>query len=195
MFAESQLRLYEISGNRIFKQNFQDAMVFISKEFIDGNKMLTRARLANDSELFPNQEYSVFDGSFKSPVATFIMLARRAAVIFSDDKFLEIIKELQENVAHTILKINPVSSGEALRALTYPNEVYRTMKVPRAWIQEEKFLKMIPFFLTRFVIDYHDDGNDWQICKMNACELKGNGVDEFVQTLSPPKEDANNGAN
>ena len=195
MFAESQLRLYEISGNSIFKQNFQDAMVFISKEFIDGNKMLTRARVANDTELFPNQEYSVFDGSFKSPVATFVMLARRAAVIFSDNKFLEIIKELQENVAHTILKINPVSSGEALRALTYPNEVYRTMKVPRTWIQEEKFLRMIPFFLTRFVIDYHDDGSDWQICTMNSCELKGNGVDEFVQTLSPPKEDANNGAN
>ena len=69
------------------------------------------------------------------------------------------------------------------------------MKVPRTWIQEEKFLRMIPFFLTRFVIDYHDDGSDWQICTMNSCELKGNGVDEFVQTLSPPKEDANNGAN
>ena len=34
-FAESQLRLYEISGNSIFKQNFHDAMIFISKEFLD----------------------------------------------------------------------------------------------------------------------------------------------------------------
>ena len=188
MFAESQLRMYEISGNSIFKQNFQDSMIFIQKEFLDGNKMRTRALLAEDFELYPNQEYSVFDSSFKSPVGTFISLSRRAAVLFSDRKFQDIISDLQENATHTVLKINPVSSGEALRGLTYPNEVYRVMKIPRDWIQEVKFIRMIPFFLSRFVIDYHDDGVEWQICTMNSCELKGFGIDEFIMTLTPPNE-------
>lgn len=189
MFAESQIRLYEISGNIVFKQNFQDAMSFIAKEFIEDNKMHTRARFAEDFELYPNQDYSFFDSSFKSPVATFILLSRRAAVLFSDREYTDLISNLKENVTHTVLKINPVSSGEALRGLTYPDEVYRVMKIPRSWIQEEKFLAMIPFFLTRFVFDYHDDGNEWQICTMNSCELKGLGIDEFVATLTPPKED------
>lgn len=196
MFAESQLRLYEISGNSVFKQNFEDSMNFISKEFIEGNQMLTRARLAEHFEVYPNQDYSFFDSSFKSPVATYIMLAKRASVLFSDRSFQDQIIELQENITHTVLKINPVSSGEALRALTYPNEVYRVMKVPRAWVQDEKFINLIPFFLTRFVIDFHDEGNEWQICTMASCELKGHGVDEFVKTLTPAKENTeNNGEN
>jgi hypothetical protein len=59
------------------------------------------------------------------------------------------------------------------------------MKVPRVWIQDENFLKTIPFFLTRFVIDYHDDGVEWQICSMTACELKGSGIEEFTKTIAP----------
>jgi hypothetical protein len=95
-----------------------------------------------------------------------------------------------EEVTHTVLKVNPASSGEALRALTYPTEVYRVIKVPRTWIQEEIFIKMIPYFLTRFVLDYHDDGQEWQICTMNACELKGSGLVDFQKTLTPSDEGA-----
>ncbi len=190
-FAESQLRLYEISANEIFKQNFSDVMGFINREFLDGDKMLTRARLAEDFELYPNQDYSVFDASFKSPLSTFIMISRRAAVLFSDRTYEDNISALTENVTHTILKINPVSSGEALRALTYPSEVYRVMKVPRIWTQDEQFVKMLPYFLTRFVLDYHDNSEEWQICTMSSCELKGHGISEFVKTLTP----ANDGEN
>lgn len=189
-FAESQLRLYEISANSIFKQNFQDAMKFISNEFLDGNKMYTRAKLSEHFELYPNQEYNIFDSSFKSPVATFILLSRRAAVLFSEREYVDNIESLMEEVTHTILKINPVSSGEALRALTYPSEVFRVMKVPRSWAQEEIFIKMIPYFLTRFVIDYQDEAEEWQICSMTACELKGNGLEEFKKTLTPAEAGA-----
>lgn len=188
MFGESQLRLYEISANNIFKQNFHDAMTFITKEFLEKDKMLTRARFSENFALYPNQEYSIFDSSFKSPIGTYIMLARRAAVLFSDRNFLDEISDLRENVTHTALNINPVSSGETLRALCYPNEVYRVMKIPRDWIRESKFIKMIPFFLTRFVLDYHDEGNEWQICTLNTCELKGVGIDDFVTILTPTKE-------
>lgn len=187
-FAEAQLRLYEVSANGVFKQNFLDVMNFITKEFLDGDKMLTRAHFANDFELYPNQEYNIFDGSFKSPVATFIMLSRRAAVLFGERSFTDNIADLMDNVTHTVLKINPVSSGEALRALTYPSEVYRVMKVPSSWTQDENFVKMLPYFLTRFVIDYHEENSEWQICSMSACELKGHGIEEFIKTLTPPEE-------
>jgi hypothetical protein len=195
LFAESQLRLYEVSANAVFKQNFKDVMQFITKEFLEGDKMLTRARLAHDFELYPNQEYSVFDSSFKSPVATFILLSRRAAVLFGEREYEDAIADLKENVTHTILKINPVSSGEALRALSYPSEVYRVMKVPAKWTQEEKFVKMLPYFLTRFVFDYHDElaneKEEWQICTMSACELKGHGLEEFLTTLTPSEKGDN----
>ena len=78
-----------------------------------------------------------------------------------------------------------MSSGEALRALTYPTEAYRVLKIPRTWVSEDQFIKMIPYFLSRFVVDYHDEKSEWQICTLNACELKGQGLDEFVKTLTP----------
>ena len=184
-FAESQLRLYEISANPVFKQNFKDSLTFIKNEFLNGDQMLTRAKFANDIELYPNQNYSFFDSSFKSPVSTFIALSRRAAVLFGDREYIDQIRDLNENVTQTVLKINPVSSGEALRALTYPTEAYRVMKIPRSWVQENQFIKMIPYFLSRFVIDYHEEKTEWQICTLNACELKGHGLDEFVKTLTP----------
>lgn len=188
MFAEAQLRLYEISANDVFLQNFKDVMGFISKEFIDGDNMLTRARFSEEFEPYPNQTYSIFDSSFKSPVATFIALSRRAAVLFGDREYEDNVKDLMENATHTILKLNPVGSGEALRALTYPTEVYRVMKIPRSWTQEEKFIRMIPYFLSRFVFNYQDEAQEWQVCTMNACELKGHGLDEFIKTLTPPEE-------
>jgi uncharacterized protein YyaL (SSP411 family) len=185
LFAEAQLRLYEISANEVFKQNFKDVMEFTAKEFLDGERMLTRARFADDFEPYPNTSYTSFDTSFKSPVSTFIALSRRAAVLFSDREYEDKIRDLKENVTHAVLKLNPVGSGEALRALTYPSEVYRVMKIPRSWTQEEKFIKMIPYFLSRFVFDYQDIENEWQVCTMNACELKGHGIDEFLKTLTP----------
>ena len=187
-FAESQLRLYEISANEVFKQNFKDAVQFITKEFLDNDKMLTRAKLAEHFEMYPNQEYNVFDASFKSPVATYVQLMRRAAVLFSDRDYLDTMLNLKENLTNTILKVNPVSAGESLRALTYPIEAYRAMKIPKSWAQKEDFLKFIPYFLPRFVMDYHDldDSTDpFEICTMNSCEIKGAGFEEFVKILTP----------
>lgn len=187
-FAESQLRLYEISSNDVFKQNFKDSLNFITKEFLDNDKMLTRAKLAEHFELYPNQDYNLFDASFKSPVATYIQLMRRAAVLFSDRDYLDTILSLKDSVTHTILKVNPVSAGESLRALTYPTEAMRVMKLPKAWTQKEDFMKFIPFFLPRFVLDYHNGeygAEMFEICTMNACELKGEGFQEFVKMLTP----------
>ena len=113
---------------------------------------------------------------------------RRAAVLFSDRDYLDTILGLQDTLKNTILKVNPVSAGESLRALTYPAEAYRVMKLPRAWAQKEDFIKFIPYFLPRFVMDYHDNTDTlepFEICTMNACEIKGFGFDEFVKILTP----------
>lgn len=187
-FAETQLRLYEISANAVFKQNFKDALDFVSKEFLKDNNMSTRAKLAEHLEQYPNQDYTAFDASFKSPVATYVQLMRRAAVLFSDRDYTDTILHLKDNVTTTVLKVNPVSAGEALRALTYPAEAYRVMKLPRTWAQNDDFIKFIPYFLPRFVFDYHDGENGadtYEICTMNECEVKGSGFAEFVKVLTP----------
>lgn len=185
MFAEAQLRLFEITGNFLFKKNFKETLDFITSEFLDDDRMLTRAKFATDFEAYPNQEYSIFDASFKSPVTTYIKLMRRAAVLFADNKYFEDISKLVEKTTHTILKINPLGAGEALRALTYPDLAYRLMTVPQAWATDDRFIKFIPYFFSRFIIDYHADKEEWQICSIRSCELKGLGLEEFILTLTP----------
>ena len=185
MFAEAQLRLFEITANPVFKQNLKDTLEFITNEFLDGDKMLTRAKLAQDFENYPNQEYSMFDTSFKSPLSTYISLMRRAAVLYADNQYFEKISLLIEKTTQTILKINPLSAGEALRALTYPDHAYRLMTVPQSWSTEDKFLKFIPYFFSRFIIDYSNEKDVWQICSSKSCELKGLGLDDFLETLTP----------
>lgn len=95
------------------------------------------------------------------------------------------ISELIENITHTTLKINPINSGEALRGLTYPDEAYRVIKIPKEWIKDERLINLLPYFLSRFVLDYTDETNQWQICNLNSCELKGEGIEEFIQILTP----------
>ena len=193
-FAEAQLRLFEISANEIFKQNLKDALAFITKEFLENNKMLTRAKMADNFHPYPNQEYNCFDASFKSPVSTYILLMRRAAVLFGHQSYLQSIAPLVENVSQTILKINPISAGEALRALTYPDYVLRVMKVPQSWIQKEEFLKFLPYFLSRFVLDYRDSAEEsFEICNLNSCELQGKGIAEFIKILTPAQPNNNEG--
>jgi len=168
-------------------------MDFITKEFLDNDKLLTRAKFANDYELYPNVEYTLFDNSFKSMVASYILLMKRAHILFADQDYLDDIKNLEDKLAQVTLKFNPLGAGEALRALTYPIEAYRVIKAPKSWIQDEKFLKFMPFFLHRFVIDYTDESSEWQICNFRACELKGLGIDEFISALTPVNEGEQNG--
>lgn len=114
---------------------------------------------------------------------------RRAAVLFSDRDFTDTITNLKDLVTNTVLKVNPVSAGESLRALTYPKEAYRVMKLPKSWAQKEEFIKFIPFFLPRFILDYHNESSEtYEICTMNACELKGEGLEEFMKVLTPAQE-------
>ncbi len=184
-FSETQLRVYEITGNSIFKKNFQDTLEFIYKEFIEQNKIKTRAITANDFELYPNIESSPFESSFKSPAATLLHLTRRANLLFPKEEWSIRFKDISEKMINDVLK-NPLSSGQGLRSFTYPDDSYRVIKVPKTWLNQTSFLEFIPYFMSRFVLDYHEDKNeDWQVCNSKACELQGTGLESFIKTLSP----------
>lgn len=186
-FAQLQLRVYEISGNEVFKENTLKTVEFIQKQFIHETHCLTRAKNYNDHAPYPNQEISFFDSSFKSPAATYVALCRRLAVLESDRNFLSEMEGIQEEMTHQILK-NPINAGEALRALTYPKMAYRVVKVPIDWAQKGEFTSFIPYFLSRFVLRYEQDESRWQICTLENCELTGESLEEFIQSLTPDAE-------
>lgn len=191
-FAEAQCRIYELSSNPIFKQNFFDTLQFIRDQFLDGDKLLTRAKKTQDLELYPNQTVTNFDQSFKSPAATLMHLVRRASVLFKDHDLTDDFKDLQERMTHEVLK-NPAGSGEGLRALTYPKEAYKVIKCPKVWLDNDDFANFISYFLPRFVFEYHEEKEEtWEICSIDQCELTGEGFENFVQTLRPSGQEQEN---
>jgi uncharacterized protein YyaL (SSP411 family) len=184
-FAEAQLRTYELSGNEVFKQNFLDSMGYIKDQYLNGDHLLTRAKKAQDAELYPNDRYTNFDQSFKSASATYVGLVRKMALLTSDKDIVAEHKELMDRITHEVLK-NPAGSGEALRALTYPDEAYKVLKCPLKWLDNDEFVGFISYFLPRFTFDYHEDGSEkWQICSMNQCELTDEGIESFIKNLRP----------
>jgi uncharacterized protein len=199
-FIEMQMRIYEVTGNPIFKNNVRESLNFMIREFVEGSDLLTRAKLSQEFELYPNQAMSAFDNSFRSPLSTFVGLVRRARALFQDPEFASEVKPLEEKLTHTVLK-NPISGGEGLRALIYPDQAYRVVQVPLSWLKNDKFVGFLPYFMPRFVIDYvgeMDQVSDqsWQICSAEQCELKGDGIEEFIKTLGPksPPTDTTAGA-
>jgi len=185
-FASLQLRVYEISGNSTFKDNLREGLKLLEQEFIDGDQMLTRARYSENFELYPNHHVASFDSSFASPVSTYLGLVRRAQVLFTDPEMSGPLQPLKERLTHEVLK-NPLSAGQALRGLTYPDQAYRTLKLPMGWLKEQRFIEFMPYFLPRFSLDYTSDETKWQICGLNECELQGEGLEEFIQILTPQK--------
>ena len=188
-FADMQLRVYEITGNPNFKDNFKESLNLITQKFIDTEgKVRTRAIETPMPVPYPNQVASFFDASFRSSVASLVGLVRRARVLFKDENLGKEINFLIEEFKNSTLK-NPIASGEALRALTYPDQAYRTINIPRKWLTEPKFLDFIPYFLPRFILNYHEDETreDWEICSIATCEMNGKTLDEFIKTLTPPK--------
>ena len=186
-YAEANLRLYEVLGKEEYKCNLEHSLNFICKNFIQGDKAYTRALAASEQELYPNQAVDSFDGSFKAPVSTLMGIIRRASVLFTNQELLEQLDPLRENIIHKILR-NPINSGEGLRALTYPDQIYRSINLPRSWLQNSKFTSFMSYFMPRFVFKYHDDtGPHWEICSLKECQLQGNGLDEFITTLTPAK--------
>ena len=186
-FAECMLRSYEITGNENFKSNFINVMTLIKKEFFKDGFIYNLNISTNGENIFA-QKVQTWDQGEKSPYSNFINLSRRGN-IFLKDIFSG--AELEESIDHLIQLTlrNPLAHGEALRALTYPKNVYRNLKCPKSWADNDNFLSKIHFFMPRFILSFDNIEDDrWEICNDSACELSGDGMKELFKTLAPKVE-------
>ncbi|MBL7664663.1 MAG: thioredoxin domain-containing protein [Bacteriovoracaceae bacterium] len=186
-FAEMNLRLYEMTGLETYKKNGKQTMEFIFNEFSKENRFYTRSLSHENARPYPNQEQLNFDSSYKSPLPTLIFLMRKWHSVFDFSKQLEqyhdLIKELKD-----LTLMNPFGCGESLRALTYPDLAFKKIEVPLSWLQEDKFLKFLPYFSSRFALHYTQENNLWQFCTSQSCELTGKSLDEFVKAFGQTQE-------
>jgi uncharacterized protein YyaL (SSP411 family) len=177
-FSDAQLRLYEISGNEIFKKNALETIDYIIQNFIQDKRVyLTAVKYSTTG--FDNLVAPTFDQSYRSSVMTFVLLLNRVSVL--DPKFSpeEIFGENYQEFAQFALS-NPLGHGEGLRALTYPHDIYRKIEVPQAWIDHKEFREMRNHFFSRFILTYHGrDEESFQICTRTSCEVEGKGLNKF----------------
>lgn len=184
MFAEAELRFYEITANKAFLENGLQTLKYIHKEFFKNDEFFTRSTEFSDGEYFENIHAPVSDQSYKSPVATYIGLIRKWAM-FTEIKDIEdsMIKTIDE-LKHVCLQ-NPLAFGEMLRSLTYPTEAYRKLDIPFNWLQKPEFQKFFPNFSIRFLLNFTEEKDKWQICTRTECELQGETFEEFLKVFSP----------
>ena len=193
-FAEAQLRAYEISANPLFKENLKKSLHTILVDFFSQEgKLMARSHSSclQLSHFPPNQEASLLDSSFKSPVATLIGVVRRSKLLFKElspcaafDLDQKLTK-LYQNVKGRALQF-PLHSGEALRANVYPDQAYYLIQVPALWINEKEFQNLMTFLTPRFVMDYHRDKEKyWQICTSQECLHTGKDLNSLWKVLNP----------
>lgn len=179
-FSEAQLRLYEISGSETFKVNALETADFIVGNFLkEGRLYLTSIEASTPG--FDNLAAPTFDQSYRSSVMTFAHLLNRLAVLDPKYDSVAIFGANYGEFAQFALT-NPLGHGEALRALTYPREIYRKVEVPVSWLQNPEFLDMRNHFFSRFVMTYQSaDTESYQICTTNSCEVQGQGMHQFKE--------------
>jgi hypothetical protein len=91
----------------------------------------------------------------------------------------DIFKEKFDHFSQMTLS-NPFGHGEALRALTYPQDIFRKVEVPFHWLQNAGFLEIRSHFFSRFVVSYQQqDQESFQICTIHNCEMAGKGFEQF----------------
>ncbi len=186
-FAEAQLRLYEISGNEIFKKNAIDTADFITQNFMQ-NQTLYMTAIESSTTGIDNLSAPFFDQSYKSSVMTFALLLNRLSVLEAKLSPEEILGRTIEEMAQFTLA-NPLGHGEGLRALTYPREIYRKIEVPHSWLELPDFLNVRNHFYSRFVLSYHQqDQESFQICNRTACEYQGKGIQQFKDLFKIQEE-------
>ena len=185
-FADFQLRLYEISGNEIFKNNGIETLVYIKDNFF---KKHFYTRALESEKGYDNIPAPVFDQSFRSPLGTCVFLIRKWSL--ESPQLAKILAELEPTIGdlkHVALQ-NPLGFGELLRGLIYPRAAFKKISIPLAWLRDNKIQTMFPYFSARFAINYHEKENEtWEICNYNACELSGEGIENFKEVFFPKKQ-------
>jgi len=205
-YTESKWRLYQLYGENHYLEMVLKTLQYITKEFQRGET--EESEIKDDTFVFyenpPSGSHilkpipvSHYDQSYKSPLATFFGLIIEISTIYPN--FLESCrKNLYQKFKDWCL-ISPLSHGEALRYIIYPEDAYRKIEVPKYWIQREEFQKLRPYFSHRFIF-YFTENNEknetlektdkWQICRRTHCEETGYGFESFFQmvTKKPPSQ-------
>ncbi len=177
-FADSQLRLYEVFGNEIFKKNALDTTDYILQNFLVENELLQTSK-EKSTPGFDNVPAALYDQSYRSSPMTFVLLLKRLSVFDSKFNPKDIFKEKFDHFSQMTLS-NPFGHGEALRALTYPQDIFRKVEVPFHWLQNAGFLEIRSHFFSRFVVSYQQqDQESFQICTSHNCEMAGKGFEQF----------------
>jgi uncharacterized protein len=182
-FADAQLRLYEITGNQIFKTNALDSVRFILDNFLkDGVFYITAT--TQPSIGIENLSAPLFDQSYQSPVMTMVQLLERCSVFHPEFSPEEVLKDKFGDLSQLALS-NPLGHGQGLRAMTYPVNIYRKIEVPHTWLQNTEFLVLRNHFFSRFVLDYHGrETEEFQVCTKDACEVQGTGIEDFKKLFT-----------
>jgi hypothetical protein len=189
-FAESQLRLYEISGNDVFKNNSIETAIFIKDNFYQDGQFLQTSKQTSTPGL--DKAFAItFDQSYKSPVMTYLLLISRLAVFQSELKPETLLgKDIFESMNQFTL-YSPLAHGEGLRALTYPQSIYRKVEVPLNWLNNPEFLEIRSHLFPRFVLAYQNsDQESYQVCSTQSCEVSGKELVNFKK-LFKIQEDQN----
>ncbi len=173
MFLEAHSRLYEITGNQKFKKNVLNTFPIIIEKFYSDNTFLIAQK--NSKSLIQNIEHSTFDQNLRSATSTFIALLRKWSIENPGLKKTTdlILDEFKQRVLS-----NPINHGEGIRALTYPDEAYCKITVPRSWYKSQDFLKMRTHFSTRFLLDNHEP-DCWIVRSHEKMEATGKDFKEF----------------
>lgn len=189
-FAECMLRSYEVTGNENFKANFKNVMMLIKNDFMKDGELYNLNLSTNNDSIYA-QKVQTWDQGEKSPYASFINLYRRGKMFLKENISSEFLAQATDDLIQFTLR-NPLAHGEALRALTYPQNVYRNLKCPKKWADDDKFLSQIHFFMPRFILSFENLSDDkWEICNENSCELNGEGLEELFNILAPKVESKN----
>lgn len=191
-FTDSQIRLYEVTGNHVFKANALETADFILKNFIKDRKIY-QVSLNDPDNGLENLLSPFYDQSYRSSAMALVQVLNRLKVHSMDLAPQEIFGEDFEIFAQFTLS-NPLGHGEGLRALSYPTQIFRKIEVPLKWLSNPKFIELRSHFFSRFVMDYNDkDENAWQICHATACEAQGKGFEDFKALFVNPAQE-NDGA-
>lgn len=177
-FCESQLRLYEVTGNSSFKKNTLDSLEFMLKNFLQEGSFFGTA-VNGQTVGIDNLPAPLFDQSYRSSVMTLVLLLSRCSVFDNKYSPISVLGEKFQEMTQFILT-NPLGHGEGLRAMVYPLPIFRKIEVPRSWLEKKEFLEMRSHFFSRFVMDYHErDQEQYQICTSSTCEVEGKGFEKF----------------
>lgn len=187
-FCEAELRVYELSANKVFLQNGLETLKYIFKQFFKDDHLYTRSIEFNDHHEYENIHVQLYDQSYKSSFATYLLLIKKWQLVDADLREVEDkMSKLIDNLTHLSLQ-NPLGYGETLRAMVYPKEAFKKIEVPKSWLRDNKLIDLFTHFSSRFVMHYHEREDGFEICNFNACEFKGLEFSEFQGIFKPTQE-------